>query len=169
MDALAEGDPGAVHPAPEREPTMPSLADILLQPGKRPAIVSECETLLDEEVSSKGGLTGLAVKAAFKMVKAVKPGIVRESVDGLLDDFVRRMEPFYTQWSASGGSVGLAAYFIGRSGEIADALLGVTDERAARAKNATLRKAYESLRPQGRKHVQEAIPRVARMVERNQA
>ena len=30
-----------------------------------------------------------------------------------------------------------------RSGEVADALLGITDTRAQRAKNATLKKAYE--------------------------
>jgi hypothetical protein len=143
------------------------LKEILLQPGKRPQIVTECEQLLDEEVASKGGLTGLAVKGAFKMVKAVKPGMIHEAIDGLLDDFVGRMEPFFGQWQAAGGGAGVADYFGAHGSEIADALLGITDERAAKSKNGTLRKAYESLRPQGKKHVNEAIPRVGRLVERH--
>jgi hypothetical protein len=146
---------------------VPQLKDVLLQPGKRPQILNECEQLLDEEVASKGGLSGLAVKGAFKMVKAVKPGMIREAIDGLLDDFVARMEPFYGQWQAAGGGVSVADYFAGKSAEVADALLGITDERAARSKNGTLKKAYESLRPQGKKHVQEAMPRLGRMIERH--
>lgn len=146
---------------------MPQLKDVLLQPGKRPQIVTECEQLLDEEVAAKGGLSGLAVKGAFKMVKAVKPGMIREAIDGLLDDFVGRMEPFFGQWQAAGGGTSVADYFAGKSTEIADALLGITDERAARSKNGTLKKAYESLRPQGKKHVTEAMPRLGRLVERH--
>lgn len=49
-----------------------------------------------------------------------------------------------------------------RKGEVADALLGITDDRAKVAKNATMKSAYERLRPQGKKHVEEAIPRVGR-------
>jgi hypothetical protein len=101
------------------------------------------------------------------MVKAVKPGMIREAIDGLLDDFVGRMEPFYGQWQAAGGGTSVADYFAAKSAEVADALLGITDERAGRSKNGTLKKAYESLRPQGKKHVQEAMPRLGRLIERH--
>lgn len=143
------------------------LKDQLLTPEKRPAVIGDCEKVIDEEVASKSGLSGLAVKAAFGMVKAVKPGIVRESVDGLLDDFVGRMEPFYTDFKAKGAGSTLEQYFTRRSSEVADALLGITDARAQRAKNATLKKAYEQLRPKGKQYVQDAMPRVARMVGRH--
>ena len=36
-----------------------------------------------------------------------------------------------------------------RAGEVADALLAISDERAARAKNQAAKKAYEKLRPTG--------------------
>jgi hypothetical protein len=143
-----------------------TLKDIILEPGKRPQVLNDCEQLLDEEVASKGGLGGLAVKGAFAMVKAVKPGMIREALDGLLDDFVGRLEPFYAAHQTAGGAKGLGDYFASRSGEIADALLGITDDRAARSKNATLKKAYEKLRPQGKKHSEEAVPRVGRMIEK---
>jgi hypothetical protein len=160
-------EPAATRSTPQNEADAVSqqLTDVLLQPGKRPQIVAECEQLLEEEVSAKSGLTGLAVKGAFAMVKAVKPGVIRESVDALLPDFVTRLEPFYQAQQTSGRP--LPEYFTARSGEVADALLGTTDERAARSKNATLKKAYEKLRPQGKKHVEEAVPRLARLLDRH--
>ena len=51
-----------------------------------------------------------------------------------------------------------------RAPEVADALLAISDERAQRAKNQSLRKAYEKLRPTGKKHVEAAVPRVGRLV-----
>jgi hypothetical protein len=43
-------------------------------------------------------------------------------------------------------------------------LLGITDQRAQRAKNHVVRSAYEKLRPMAKKHTEAAIPRVSRMV-----
>ena len=47
---------------------------------------------------------------------------------------------------------------------IADALLTISDERAARSTNGTLKKTYEKLRPTGKKHVEAAVPRVGRLI-----
>ena len=54
---------------------MPTLTDMLLVPGNRPKVIADCVQLINEEVDSKGGLTGLAVKGAYALVKAVKPGL----------------------------------------------------------------------------------------------
>lgn len=76
---------------------MPTVAEALLAEGKRPAVVADCATLIDEEVASKSGLGGLAIKTAFATVKALKRGIIPESVNALLDDFVVELEPFYAE------------------------------------------------------------------------
>jgi len=136
---------------------------LLEDPAKRPAILTDCVKLIDDEVASKGGLSGLAIKAAYKVVCAVKPGIIRESMDQLLDDFVRRLEPFYADHRSGGAEPkAFGDTLRRRPAEVADALLGITDDRAKRAKNATLKGAYEKLRPQAKKHVEEAVPRVGR-------
>jgi hypothetical protein len=136
---------------------------LLSDASKRPRLLSDCERLIDEEVASKGGLSGLAIKGAYKVVQAVKPGIIREAMDGLLDDFVKRLDPLFTQHRTAGGEPKAFGDFLNRrTGEVADALLGITDDRAKRAKNQTLKGAYEKLRPQAKKHVEEAIPRVGR-------
>ena len=144
-------------------------ARLLKDPAKRPRILDDCVKLIEAEVDSKSGLSGLAIKGGYKIVSSMKPGFVRESMDHLLDDFVRRLEPFYAQHrdSAAGKDpAGAARAFSDllakRSGDVADALLGITDDRARRAKNPNLKSAYERLRPQGKKHVEEAVPRVGR-------
>lgn len=139
------------------------VARLLTDKSKRPRILTDCVRLIDDEVASKGGLSGLAIKAAYKVVCAVKPGIIHESMDMLLDDFVTRLEPFYADHrKANASPTQFGDSLNRRAGEVADALLGITDDRAKKAKNATLKSAYEKLRPQAKKHVEEAVPRVGR-------
>jgi hypothetical protein len=141
---------------------MATLQELLLVPGNRPKVIADCVTLIQEEVDSKGGLTGLAVKGAFAVVKAVKPGFVTEAVDHMLDDFVKRLEPFWTDAQARNEPVG--QLMNARGPEVADALLTISDERAARSTNNTLKKAYEKMRPTGKKHVEAAVPRIGRLI-----
>jgi hypothetical protein len=141
---------------------MATLQELLLVPGNRPKVIADCVTLIQEEVDSKGGLTGLAVKGAFAVVKAVKPGFVSEAVDHMLDDFVRRLEPFWADAQARNEPVG--QLMNARAAEVSDALLSISDERAARARNATVKKAYEKMRPTGKKHVEAAVPRIGRLI-----
>jgi hypothetical protein len=141
---------------------MPTLTEILLVPGNRPKVIADCVQLINEEVDSKGGLTGLAVKGAYALVKAVKPGFVPEAVDHMLDDFVKRLEPFWADAQTKNEPVG--ALMNARAPQVADALLAISDERAQRAKQQNLKKAYEKLRPTGKKHVEAAVPRVGRLI-----
>jgi hypothetical protein len=141
---------------------MSTLKEILLIPGTRPKVVADCARLVDEEVDSKGGLSGLAIKGAYMVVKAVKPGFIGEAIDHMLDDFVGRLEPFYLE--AEQKSEPFAPFLSARAGAVSDALLATSDDRAARAKNQTVKKAYEKLRPTAKKNVEAAIPRVGRLV-----
>lgn len=143
---------------------MPTLTDMLLVPGNRPKVIADCVQLINEEVDAKGGLTGLAVKGAYALVKAVKPGFVTEAVDHMLDDFVKRLEPFWADAQTKNEPIG--PLMNARAPQVADALLAISDERAARSTNPTLKKAYEKLRPTGKKHVEQAVPRVARLVQK---
>jgi hypothetical protein len=144
---------------------MTTLTAILLAPARRPTVITDCVALVDSEVASKSGLTGMAIKAAYMVVKKVKPGIIREAVDSLLDEFVTRMEPFYAECSAAGEPV--EGFFGSRAEAIADALLGVTDAKAARAKNRTIKAAYDKLRPTGVKHTAAAVPGIARLIRKH--
>ena len=144
---------------------MATLKEILLVPARRPAVVTGCVELVDSEVASKSGLTGMAIKAAYMVVKKIKPGIIREAVDSLLDEFVERMEPYYADCLKGGENV--EAFFGGRAETIANALLGVTDAKAARARNRTIKAAYDKLRPTGIRHTAAAVPGIARLIRKH--
>ena len=141
---------------------MSTLTEILLVEGTRPKVIADCVRLIEEEVDSKGGLSGLAIKGAFMVVKAVKPGFIAEAVDHMLTDFVGRLEPFYAEAQQKNEPV--APFMNSRAGAVADALLAISDERAARAKNQTLKKSYEKLRPTAKKNVEAAVPRIGKLV-----
>jgi hypothetical protein len=157
------------------QPTEINLATLLEKigaPPKRKAVIDDCALLIDEEVKKKGGFSGAAIKLAFAAVKAVKPGFIPEAVDHLLDDFATRMEPFYqghVQGIGKGDARSLPSHFLEQAGPIAEALLGITDARAQRAQNAVVKKSYEKLRPSAKKHVEEAVPGIARLVEKHTA
>ena len=145
---------------------MSTLKEILSRPGTRPQVIRDCEQVIEEEVASKG-LAGIPIKAAFAVVKAIKPGFIPEVIDGLLDDFADRLDPMYQAAKAKNDPV--TVYFNARAGEAAEALLGITDQRAQRAKNQMIKTAYEKLRPMAKKHTEAAIPRVARLIAKHEA
>jgi hypothetical protein len=145
---------------------MSTLKEILARPGARPQVIRDCEQIVDEEVASKG-LTGIPIKAAYAVVKAVKPGFISEVVDNLLDDFADRLDPLYQ--AAKTKNEPVASYIGSRASEAAEALLGITDQRAQKAKNAVVKTAYEKLRPTAKKHTEAAIPRVAKMIAKHDA
>jgi hypothetical protein len=142
---------------------MSTLNDILANPGTRSQVIADCEKLIEEEVGSKG-LMGIPIKAAYSIVKTVKPGFVPEVIDHMLEDFAGKLDPLYQQAKAKNEPV--TAHFGSRPGEVAEALLAITDARAQRAKNQTIKSAYEKLRPSGKKHVEAAVPRISKLIEK---
>ena len=143
---------------------MTTLKEILTAPATRTRVVADCVQVIEDEVKSKGGVTGLAIKAAFAVVKAVKPGFIAEAVDHMLDDFAGKLDPFYEQAKAAGQTP--SAYMNARPAEVANALLSISDQRAQSAKNQTVKKAYEKLRPSAQRHVEAAVPAIGRLVDR---
>lgn len=142
---------------------MATLAERLLDPATRPDLVQACVRLIEDEVGSKGGLKGLAIKTAFKTVKAFKPGIIPDVVNVLIDEFVEKLEPSYAEFQDAGGT-DFGTWIVQRSDATAETLLSITDRRADGSRHKTLVKAYRKLRPQGKNHVMTAMPRIGDML-----
>ncbi|GLY67587.1 DUF6918 family protein [Amycolatopsis taiwanensis] len=145
-----------------------TLKEILLDSSRRPAVVSDLETLVDEEVSDKGGVSGAVIKTGFAAVKKIKPGIIGSAIETLLDDFTASLEPFYANFRSTGGG-DFGAYLSSRSDEAADALLSVTDARAEKSSRDSIKKVYGKLRPNGKKNVEEALPRLGKLIDKHAA
>lgn len=140
---------------------MTSLKSALLDSTTRPSVVADLNELVDSEVGKKG----IAVKSGYGLVKKIKPGIIGSAIDSLLDDFVQRLEPFHADYAAAGGG-SFGDYLAGRSDEVSDALLTVTDERAETSRRDSIKKVYGKLRPQGKKNVEEALPALGALIQK---
>jgi hypothetical protein len=140
-----------------------TLQEMLLGPDTRPKVTADCYALLQQEISDKSGVSGTAVKLAYKTVNTFMPGHIRNMVDKLLPDMVNQLEPFWTDFSGSGSS-GFADYLPKRGTEAAQALLSVTDAKAASSGRPTIVKAYGSVRGSAAKHIEVALPRVGDLV-----
>ena len=143
---------------------METLSDVLKDPVRTRLVVADGARMIEEEVNGKGGLSGMALRAGYKTVKAIKPGIIEEALGHLLPDFAPAVDPYFVKAHATGDVRG---YFDRNSNEIADALLSVTDRKGERAKNRVIKKAYDALRPQAKKHTAEAMPRLAQLIQKH--
>jgi hypothetical protein len=141
-----------------------SLGDAINEPSKKAAVVADCCKLIDDEVSDKGGLSGLAVKAGYHAVKGIKPGFITEVVDKLLPEFAANIDTIWDEGKKSGSA---SSYFTSNKSRVADVLLAVTDAKAKNAKSAVVRSTYEKLRGTAKKNVEDAVPRLAKLLEKH--
>ena len=144
---------------------MTTLQELLGGPAKRSAIIDDSLGVLDAEVDSKGGLGGIAIKGAYKIVKGVSPDFLRNVVDHLLNDFLTALDPIYQESVQKG--INPRQHLTSNPARVADALLAITDARAGRAKNQMVKKTYEKLREGAKKHVEAAVPRLGEMFARH--
>lgn len=144
---------------------MPSLVDALADEATKAAAVRDCCDLVDEEVERKGGLSGMAIKAAYKTVKGIKPGFIEKAVSGLLPEFAAALAPLEEEARAKGERLG--AHFEANASRVADALLAVTDEKAERSENKVVKSAYGKLRGMAKANVEAAVPGLATIVEKH--
>ncbi len=145
---------------------MGALTDKLLEPAVRPTVVLDCAALVDSEVAAKSGITGAIIRTGYKAFKALKPNIVKEAVDYLLNDFVEVLDRYYDKFKVA-GSVSFESWVRPKDAELADDLLKVTDSIMNKSEKTALKKIYSGLRKIAEKNVAQAVPAIARLVEKH--
>ena len=143
---------------------MASLSEVLADPAKRKRVVDDGVAMIEAEVSDKSGLSGIAIKTAFAMVQKVKPGFVGGTLNHLLDDFAKKVDPFWLDCQAQKADP--RGFFSKNGASVADALLSITDGRARNA-SGPIRNTYDKLRPEASKHVVSAMPRLADLLRKH--
>ena len=136
-----------------------TLQETLLAPETQPQVIADCYTLIEQQVADRSGISGTTVKLAYKTVNTFIPGHVRHMVESLLPAMVNELEPYWADFTASGGSE-FGDYLAKRGDEVSEALLSVTDARAAAsgrptilrrtATSAAAREAHRGRAPAGR-------------------
>ena len=144
---------------------MPSLPETLTSPAKKTQVVDDCCTVIDQEVSDKGGLSGIAIKAGYAAVKGIKPGFVRSVVHDLLPEFAAALDPIFQE--AQTKAVPVGSHFSANGSRVADALLAITDAKAQRSKSGVVKGTYDRLRGTAKKNVEAAVPRLGKLVEKH--
>ena len=147
-----------------RAGAMSSLVEVLGKAPKRETVIADCVTLIDAQVKQKGFI----IKSAYATIKAIKRGFITETVDALLDDWLGKLQPHYDKWAANKSS-SLADFLVARSDDVAEDLLSVTVARAEKTSHGTAKKMYGKMRDGAKRNVVEAIPDLAKMVEKHVA
>jgi len=141
-----------------------TLVEVLRDETRRRAVVRDGVQVIDDEVASRGGLSGLALKAGYRAVQAVQPNMVAAALGMLLPEFAPVLDPFYAAGRAEGD---VERHFRTHATAIADALLAVTDRRAKASSNAVVKKAYGALRGTAQREVAASVPRLAILIRRH--
>jgi len=143
---------------------MSSLVEKLAKDPVRPLVINDCVDLIDAQVKQKG----FVIKSAYATIKAIKKRFIPEVVDSMLDEWLDKLQPHYDKWSVAKAS-SFSDYVVARSEDVAEDLLSVTDNRAAKTSHTTAKKMYGRMREGAKKNVIEAIPALAKLIERHLA
>jgi len=144
---------------------MATLHEMLLAPDVEPKVVTDVLALVDNELASKSGISGTAVKVAFKAITAFAPGYYQETVASMVPDMVDQLAPFWADFQAS-GSADFGDYLVKRSDEVVPAMLVVTDAMRDRSGRTAVVKAYSAVRNGASKHIEAALPNLGAMVQK---
>jgi len=145
-----------------------TLQQTLLAPETEPQVVADCQALIEQQVSGMSGISGTAVKVAYKTVLTLASGHIQYMVQTLLPRMTEELEPYWADFSAS-GSAEFGDYLAKRGNEVSESLLSVTDARAAASERPTIIKAYRAVRGNAAKHVVAALPDVGALVQKHAA
>jgi hypothetical protein len=141
---------------------MPTLVEQLGKDPVRPEVINDCVGLIDAQVKQKGFM----IKSAYAVIKGIKKKFVPEVVDALLDDWLGKLQPHYEKWSTAKTS-SFSDYLVARSEDVAEDLLQVTDTRAEKTSHTTAKKMYFKMRDGAKKNVVDAMPDLAKTLDKH--
>ena len=139
------------------------LSDKVSDPTIRQSIVTDCTHLIDRQVASKSGLSGMALKATYGVVKGVGAGYIPSALERLLPDVCAALDPMWAEGEAKGDPVG---HLNQHSEQAADAVLSVTDTRIQGTSNGVVKSSYKKLRKSVKSDVEAAVPELAEIIGR---
>lgn len=139
------------------------LQQILLAPDTQPKVIADCHALIEQEIKDKSGISGTAVKLAYKTITSFAPGYYNGMVEELVPQIVEKLEPYWADFTTSGSSE-FGDYLVKRGGEVSEALLSVTDDYASKSDKPVILRAYKTVRGSAGKNIEAALPRVGEMV-----
>lgn len=140
------------------------LNSSIQDPETQTKVAEECAQVIDDQVATKKGISGLAIKAAYRALKGLGPGYIPRALKGLLPQALDAMDPMWEEGRQAGDPV---AYLSQNRSQTADVLLSVTDTKISRAKNKVVIAAYKQVRKSVKGDVEEAVPGLAQIIHQH--
>jgi hypothetical protein len=144
---------------------MATLHEMLLAPETMPAVIADCEALVNDEVSAMSGVTGAAVRLAYKTVRTFDAGHIQVMIHDLLPQVTDALQPYWAEFTAAGGG-DFGGYLAEREDAVTESLLAITDDRASWSKRPTIVKAYKTVRGSAAKHVKATVPALGTLLQK---
>lgn len=138
-----------------------SLNNKISDQSTQVALVADCTKLIDEQVAAKTGISGLALKAAYGVVKGVEPSYIPGAIHRLLPEALAALDPIWDEGVQSGDPI---QHLIQNRSRTAEMLLSVTDAKIEKARNGVVRSSYNKLRKSVKSDVEEAVPGLAKIL-----
>lgn len=135
-----------------------SLSDQISDQNTKANLVADCAKLMDEQVAAKSGISGLALKAAYGVVKGIEPSYISGAIERLLPEALAALDPIWSEGVQLGDPV---QHLSQNRSRTADMLLSITDAKIEKSKNGAVRASYNKLRKSVKNDVEEAVPGLA--------
>lgn len=137
------------------------LSEKIQDEAVRASIAADCAKLIDQQVAAKGGLSGMAMKTAYGVIKSIGADYIPSAINRLLPDACEALDPIWQEGTASGDPV---EYLSEHKDRTAERLLSVTDERIKGTKHKALGATYGKLRKSVKNDVEAAVPGLAKII-----
>lgn len=138
------------------------LRDVLQDPVVYTSLVNSCQNLVDQQVASKAGLSGVALKTTYGLVKGVGPNYISGAISRLLPEVMTALEPLWDQGLATGNPVD---YLSQNRDQAAACLLRVTDLKAQTTRYTVVKTSYGKLRQSVIGDITAAVPQLAQILD----
>ncbi|WP_404784943.1 DUF6918 family protein [Altericista sp. CCNU0014] len=140
------------------------LSEQLADEGIASRIAEDCAKLMDEQVSCKSGVSGMAFKATYKVVKGLSADYIPGAIQRLLPEAISALEPMWEKGIELGDPV---SYLTQNCELTADTILSVTDAKIQRARNKLICTSYNQLRKSVKSDISAAVPGFAEILSKH--
>lgn len=127
-------------------------------------VAADCTQLMDNQVAAKGGLSGVAFKATYKVVKGIGSDYIPGAIKRLLPETLKALDPIWEEGKADGDPV---AYLSAHSDRTADLILSTTDARIENNGGGIIGASYKKLRKSVKPDVAAAVPGLAQILAKH--
>jgi hypothetical protein len=126
---------------------MTTLADVLLEPSRRNALVRDLVALAHRHVAQRSGLRGMTLRAGLAGFERLHPEAVAQAIERLLPELAVALDDGRPLTTAT--------------------LMSVADARVARSRNPAVRSLYAKFRGIAKREAEEIVPGLAGVIAKH--